>query len=571
MKRDSTLAVNKLHKQFAMPSLLIVLSGLVSYLYFRVAPLQVDPSHDGLMLAAATGVAEGRDVLSEVFSQYGPLPPMINGFFVSIFGTQLLTLRYLAAAQCLVTGILIFLLSKRVTSKELSEKLSFFWILCSAIWSTSFPGALLAWPSITATMLTMLGLLLLASQSNSRSSFFPFAAGVFFGLAGFCRIQAFIIVPMLVLFIFLKFPTKRKVIFYCFIGYFAAIATFIFYMLINNSLDDYINQVVITPLLSYSGVGADQNHNLFQIPMYIIKSTAFLIIVSASSYVISKTKSLFASIPLIGILLATVIFTGKSILGLDIPIRIRVLLGEAWSDILLSPFYFSVVAAILMIYLVVKRQSHTLNFNETIICIVSLGMIVQLYPQPDVMHLWWIAPVLILTIPIVIKLTQKPEISIFKKFSFSRKIYNAKSISTVMVVMSLGGAFQGMVFVNKDWSEYSLPVLQGTYAESEKVKNQRIFDVIPRYAIPRSSSFDCLEGIYSVATGEYLAADQWFVNWGNNKKEFQNPGEVRFICDKSKSYALMFAEEKNFNLVYFNKNSDGNSIAILKKVNDSER
>ncbi len=93
MKRDSTLAVNKLHKQFAMPSLLIVLSGLVSYLYFRVAPLQVDPSHDGLMLAAATGVAEGRDVLSEVFSQYGPLPPMINGFFVSIFGTQLLTLR----------------------------------------------------------------------------------------------------------------------------------------------------------------------------------------------------------------------------------------------------------------------------------------------------------------------------------------------------------------------------------------------------------------------------------------------------------------------------------------------
>jgi hypothetical protein len=570
MKKLSISVENKLHKKFTKPTLLIVLSGVVSYLYVRVAPLQVDPSHDGLMLSAAIGVSEGRDVLSEVFSQYGPLPPLINGFVVSIFGTHLLVLRYFAAAQCLVTGILIYLLSKKVTSKELSQKISLFWILCSAIWSTSFPGALLAWPSITATILTMMGLLFLAEQSSNGNTLFPFVAGALFSLAGFCRIQAFVIVPMLFLCTSMKFPKKRKVIISCISGYFVAIAAFVLYMILNKNIDDFINQVIVTPLLSYSGVGAEQHYNRFQIPMYLIKSTAFLLIVSATSYVISKTKSIFASIPLIVILLSTLMIFGKSILGLDIPIRIRVLLGEAWSDILLAPYYFSAVASILMIYLVMKRKSRILNFNETIISIVSLGMIVQLYPQPDVMHLWWIAPVLILTIPITMSLIQKQEISTSLKFSFLRNIYTAKSISTILIAMSLVGAFQGVVFVTKDWSEYSLPVLQGTYAESEKVKNQRIFDVIPKYAIPQSSSFDCLEGIYSVAAGKYLATDQWFVNWGNNKKESQNLGTVRFICDKTKNYALMFARENNFKLVYFAKNPN-NSIAILKQVNNSER
>jgi hypothetical protein len=180
------------------------------------------------------------------------------------------------------------------------------------------------------------------------------------------------------------------------------------------------------------------------------------------------------------------------------------------------------------------------------------------------MHLWWIAPVLLLTIPISATLFNGEKVLQQPALGRVAIIFNIKTISVTLVAFSLIGGIQGAKFVAKDWSEYSLPVLRGTYAESTKVDSQRIFDVIPQYAIPGSSSFDCLEGIYSVATGSYLASDQWFVNWGNNIREHQDFGEVRFICNKPRKYAEAFAKDHSFSLVLFRENSNQNSIAVLK-------
>jgi hypothetical protein len=553
--------------------LLVFPAGIaISYLYFRVAPLQVDPSHDGLMLSAAIGVSEGREVLSGVFSQYGPLPPLINGFIVSVFGTQLLTLRYFAAAQILITGILIYFLGKKVATSQFSAIITAFWLLCSAIWSTAFPGALLAWPSMTATILTMLGLHFLTLNPNNGNgiSLNPILAGIFLALAGFCRIQAFAIVPILAIIMFLRFRERKETIVNCFLGYFGGILVFILYMIKNQILDDFVNQVVLTPLFSYSGVGSDQNHNIFQLPMYLIKAFAFLSILFLTSLASSKIRSRWKIYPIIGVLVATLILSGNFILSLKLPIRVRVLLGEAWSDFLLTPYYFSVVVTTVIFFALVLGKTKTLNFHQTAYITVATVLVLQLYPQPDVMHLWWIAPVLILAVPIAISYVKQEIKPKSQKSIDLTKAIRVKTISIVLVVLSFGGAVQGVLFVNKSWSEYSLPVLEGTYAETRKVQNQRIFDVIPNFAKPGLSSFDCLEGIYSVSEGVYLAQDQWFVNWGNNEKERQALGDVRFICDKPKSYANTFAKRNGFKLIYFKVNSNSNSIAILKKVDTSE-
>ena len=50
----------------------LFLGFLTAFIYFRVAPLQVDPHHDGVILGAAVAVAEGRPIQSGAFSQYGP-------------------------------------------------------------------------------------------------------------------------------------------------------------------------------------------------------------------------------------------------------------------------------------------------------------------------------------------------------------------------------------------------------------------------------------------------------------------------------------------------------------------
>jgi len=572
MKKNVDLSKIKIPRLLQMFLLVFPITIAISYLYFRVAPLQVDPSHDGLMLSAAIGVSEGREVLSGVFSQYGPLPPLINGYIVSIFGTQLLTLRYFAAAQILITGILIYFLGRKVTTRQFSAVISFFWLLCSAIWSTTFPGALLAWPSMTATILTMLGLHFLTLIPKNRNGIILNAilAGIFLGLAGFCRIQAFAIVPILAIIMFFRFRERKETIFNCLVGYFGGILIFILYMLQHQILDDFVNQVVLTPLFSYSGVGSDQNHNIFQIPMYSIKAFVFLAILFLTSLATLKTRSTWTTYPIIGVLVTSLIFSGNFILSLELPIRVRVLLGEAWSDILLTPYYFSVVATTVIFVALVLGKTKTLNFHEASYITVATVLVLQLYPQPDVMHLWWIAPVLILGIPIAISYLKNEIKPTSQTIIDLTKAFRVKTISIALIVFSLGGAVQGVLFVNKSWSEYSLPVLEGTYAETGKVQNQRIFDVIPDFAKPGFSSFDCLEGIYSVSEGVYLAQDQWFVNWGNNEKEHQALGDVRFICDKPRSYANSFAKRNEFKLVYFRVNSNGNSIAILEKVDISE-
>ena len=123
----------------------LFLGLFTAFIYFRVAPLQVDPHHDGVILGAAVAVAEGRPIQSGAFSQYGPLPALIQGLVLWLFNTQLLTLRLMTAVQCLIIGHAIYRLARIFTHEQLSKLLSFFWLLTSCIWVTQFPGALLPW------------------------------------------------------------------------------------------------------------------------------------------------------------------------------------------------------------------------------------------------------------------------------------------------------------------------------------------------------------------------------------------------------------------------------------------
>ena len=181
---------------------------LTAYIYFRVAPLQVDPHHDGVILGAAVAVAEGRPILSGAFSQYGPLPGLIQGFVLWLFNTQLMTLRLMTAVQCLIIGFAIYKLTRKFAHENLSKLLSFFWLLTSCIWVTQFPGALLPWPSLLSTMLVMFGMILLIESAKKSNRWWAFAAGSLFGLAGFFKIPTFALFPLI--FIVGVFPIHKR-------------------------------------------------------------------------------------------------------------------------------------------------------------------------------------------------------------------------------------------------------------------------------------------------------------------------------------------------------------------------
>ncbi len=530
---------------------------LTAYIYFRVAPLQVDPHHDGVILGAAVAVSEGRPILSGAFSQYGPLPALIQGFVLWLFNTQLLTLRFMAAVQCLIIGFAIYKLTKKFTHENLSKLLSFFWLLTSCIWVTQFPGALLPWPSLLSTMLVMYGMILLIDSAKKSNRGWAFAAGSLFGLAGFCRIQAFALLPLILIVGVLQYRKQSKVLISSLSGYFSSLIVMAFYLLSIGSMDDFIQQGIITPLFAYSEVGQGNNYNRFQFVLYIIEAIGFVCLYIISRGVTKKTLNSFSAVSVVTAILFAIGYVGTWVANSSIPIRYRVLIGEPLQNLLISPFYFATVSSAFLAALVLLRNHKKIkqfNFAESIVIFTAFGTLPQLYPQPDIMHLWWIAPIYLCCILIVLK-----------RLPSNFSSHSLKILSTILISCICLGTVSASQFINRPWVEYKLGVLKGTYAHEEKARSLDIFRKIENVAIADETSFDCPDGVYSVANGTYLAADQWFVNWGFGEEVQPKIGKIRIICDQSREYANSESSKLSMELFYYKANVEGKSIAILKK------
>lgn len=537
----------------------LAVAALTAYIYFRVAPLQVDPHHDGVILAAAIAVADGHDILSGAFSQYGPLPAILQGSILWLFNTELLTLRYLTAVECLAIGFAIYKLSLEFTNTKLAKITAFFWLLASSVWVTQFPGSLLPWPSLISTMLVLYGLILLIRATQKNDAGRAIVAGIFLGLAGFCRIQAFAILPLILLLTIFKSRKNLRILKVSILGYIISLIAFSIYLFITKGFNDFIQQVVITPLFVYSAVGKGNNYNRFQFTLYVIESVAFAILFISTFYLLKKTKSKLniVSIALITICMFIInlvgIWVGKS----SLPIKFRVLLGEPLQNLVISPFYFSVVSTAAITVLIIFNKSEKfkeLNFPELAVIVAAFGTIPQLYPQPDVMHLWWVAPIFLCSLLIQIS-----------KLTVSA-LNPSKILQTLFFASIILGTVASIQFIQRPWTEYKLGVLKGTFAHKEKAESLDIFRAIEKEAVVGETSFDCRDGVYAVANGVYLASDEWFVSWGFGPDVKPRVGNVRVICDMPQSYAESESFRLGMKLVSYQGNLTNKSIAILKRI-----
>lgn len=532
-------------------------SLLTAYIYFRVAPLQVDPHHDGIILGAAVAVADGHPILSGAFSQYGPLPSLIQGFVLWLFNTQLLTLRLMTAIECLAIGLVLYRFATEFTTRLFSKLISFTWLLASCVWVTQFPGALLPWPSLLSTLFVLCALILLIKSEGESNTYFALLAGMLFGLAGFCRIQAFILLPLIIVLSLLKFRNKIKMLAILALGYFISVILIFMYLVITGGVADFIQQVIITPLFAYSAAGEGNNYNRFQFVLYLIETIGFVVLFFLTKYIVRRIGSNPLRVGILTLTMASVHAFGIWIAKTSIPIRLKVLVGEPLQNLVISPFYFAAVSsAFLAAALFLKRgkDNKKVDFPQAVVILCAFGTLPQLYPQPDVMHLWWIVPIFLPCIFILLR-----------NYQIKSTQVNSKALQTILISCMILGTISAIQFIDRPWAEYKLGVLEGTYAYEEKAQSLDIFQEIGKVAITGETSFDCPDGVYSVANGTYLAADQWFVNWGYGKKVTPEVGSTRVICDQSREYAISESTRLVMDLVYFKSNVADKSIAILKK------
>jgi hypothetical protein len=238
------------------------------------------------------------------------------------------------------------------------------------------------------------------------------------------------------------------------------------------------------------------------------------------------------------------------------PATIRVILGEPQEKIILSFMYFGCVASIVLSgYFALKakilvRQG---GYDKLVLAVFGLVGVIQLYPQPDVLHLWWVAPLVLPSAFIGVNLIAQKS----KKISIKDLIY-------IQTAFSLIGILLAAIFISKPWSEYKVPILNGTYSFASKAEAISQFNQVQKYIKRGETSFDCADGVFAVSDGNYNSSDEWFVNWGMLDSEDPVVGKVRVICYQNMEYAESEANRLGMRLQKFVKTSNpSTTFAVL--------
>lgn len=556
------------NKEIAL-SILIKL-GVGVYLAI-LTPYQVDPHHDGYILGSAAAVADGLPVHSGAFSQYGPVTPWIAGSFLKLTSISVLNLRVLSA----ILTFLIYLSLERILkkldfSKSTARLVSISWILINHVTSTAFSGAFFLWPSLVSTLLLLLSLnLVLESIEKKYSKSLLFLSGTLIAFAFFTRIQSILVVIILIsLSLLLRRQLKNVLVIS--LGVSVGIILVLIYLTNLGAFPDYWDQVIRWPATTYPSLGSGNNYNRFQFVLYLTLPIACLIYFwLAEKFLLNKRGLKFLiSLIFLGLIIFVISNLSGELLNSDENTYVRLIVGDQLNRIIFWPIYLCFLGTFVIALLISIPKLRRVEFdNLKSIYITSFGLSVtpQIFPQPDIAHLWWIAPLLI---PPALLLARSFQIDLV---AFERSSY------PILIAALISSTF----YLQKDWARYEYKPLVGTYAYKTKVESVKVYEPLTQYLLKENALFLCHDGLHAIASQRYAAIDQWFVDWGPTKQT--NFGFINLtnedprlkltrnivVCDKDKVAVEKISETVKMKIIYFDEVKNGDtyrSLAILTKV-----
>lgn len=465
----------------------------------------VNPHHDGVVLAPAIAVARGKTPNLDVFSQYGFLIPYIQGIWLKMTTVNLISLRFFTLLQIVITAIILSLILKRRTGGLIAT------LICVS-WAISYPHLLpfLPWPSVTSTLFIVSAIWALSMNEarNTGKTKYIFIAYSFLSLASLIRPQSAI--SLLLVAFYLITDSNKSISAY----FRRAALLFIFPLLIAlftfkvGLLPAYLDQSIFWAGSKYGGLGFSLRGlaELLLVPIVGGLSLLGLRLTLAPSKRFAAV-AYWITAASVGILLLTFFswqYSNYPYFALKHP---KVLFSDLGINVLNALSFTSFLTVAAGVFIRASSQIRNLKMkfdSETLILVVSSLSIFQLYPASDPLHFWYLAPIFVLG-----------TFSAFKGVHCSPK--NRKvmvlALSLYIGICSIDFIhYQSIRHVN-----YQSQILQGMSGSEFEVsyidKSMTILQSLPENS---SIKFDCDDGIYSVATGKYLAKDRNFVNWAPN-------------------------------------------------------
>ena len=502
------------------------------------APWDLDAHHDGIMYAAAVGSSEGLIPNHEYFAQYGPVTPFIQGIYLHLTSPSMIDLRIFTAITIALLGMLIFA-SLYVSVGPLIAG------LISGIWTISSPrmhAATLPWSSLYSTLCVVIALLIFKKMAGKRTKWFSWdylLLGVFLILGMLNRINILGAIILLCLFLMYKklFLELRSFL----IGAGGTFLVFNILFLYLNALKDFYYQCVIWAFGSYSTAGyKDWKGLLVNYALYLtLPFFTFLFILISKNTQKAKNFAVVFLLSVISIAISNLKIAHQSYLN---PSYLIVFLCHNYQSI------FSYAGVTLSIILLLKNFTKNIYSNHQLtIWVLGSSVIFQLYPTPDLLHLWWAAP-----IGLISAFQSKV---IFETIGFFGipKIGLRHTSIIIFIILSLVLARE-VLTKRFEFQSHTLQRMTGTTFKQKAVDLTLI--QMEKLPLAKQTEFNCVDGIYAGAGGKYLARNKDFVNWSPGFVSNQSSYRYYFFCNSSFN-AQNFPHPKSWKLIFDQQLGDG--------------
>ncbi len=528
------------------------------------AHLDPDSTHDGIIYPAGLVVSQGGIPNRDVFTQYGPFTHLLHGLWLTITEPKLLSLRYFTALLLAISFTLTFLVIKN----HLGANLSLFLVLSLNLSAPLFLPSLLPWPSVISTLITMITLITFQNIDLKKNlSTTKFAVAIIFfitTLGVFVRIHMVINLTLLALF-FAYFSLKSKVpsswIAYAFFGFLASIGLTLLYFSLTNSWSEFFYQSIKFPFQSFG-----EKDGFFTVRQLILYSanlySYMLAIIILGLLVLILRKEASVNQPINFRLVCFFLF-------LVTTLAVSRITPETFS--FKNPVYFLVYSStavlqslnlltlVVSVWVVLRSFLcwRFLEWNQFLGLVTGIAVLTQLYPSPDPLHVWWIAPVLISVIALQTdskKLSPilKPRIRIVRVLFVG-----------VFVILSC----QQLLINTQTRAPYKADFLIGMYGTVPMVTSiDKTLMLLEEEKSLYQIEYRCGEGIFSAAGNYFDTRNPYFLDILIPPVTPKSQNRAIFMCGVSRDEVRQFFHETKWEIIFLVKRENDRVNVLVTKV-----
>ena len=489
---------------------------------FIFPTLDLDTFHDGFIYPMALIDSNGGNPNKDYFSLYGPIVPSIHGLWLQLFGENVWRLRLHGATIISIISLLLYLVLRTKLDNSTS-------ILICASWLVGNPLIVqpsLPWVDLYTTTILILGMLYIIKHKFHADKHF-FLLGITFSLGIFIKINFVIPIFGIWLVIIFVYGIRSGVFFVT--GVLITILTAIIIMLMTGSLIDYFKQGIVFPLNMYDE--GKSLRGLINVKIILFGVAVMLLLIAWRRVPHSLKESRVFNLWLPMFLCAAAVFITLFFRKINEPFS--ALLGlnpvDAINNLLKNSPYALMYSAIFIIWLKgfssIRNSTIFMNRDsKTLILGIAVCSTLQLYPNPEPGHIWYILPIVIA--------------GIFYDNSFNQyKNLDEKLFTKLLLLPTcLSLVTINLIYVSQERINHTVEPLRQMKSAPQVVESVDLtLRKLSFFTSGKTVQFNCPLGIYSVAGNTYRGSDSQYVDIIPKYKIPKTDSDLIFECDLEKN------------------------------------